>query len=147
MKLSGFSVPKGAVKKRKRVGRGPGSGHGKTSGKGHKGQNARTGGGVKPGFEGGSMPLVRRTPKRGFFNNFAVKLEIVNAGLLENFEAGSTVTLESMKEKGMVRNSAERVKVLGVGDLSKALTVKAHSFSASAREKIEKAGGKTETIR
>ena len=147
MKLNGLTTHKGSIKRRKKVGRGPGSGHGKTSGKGHKGQNARTGGGVKPGFQGGSMPLVRRTPKRGFFNKFRTEFDVINVGLLEKYEAGSVVTPEFLKEKRVVKLSAVRIKALGNGDLTKALTVRLHAFSGSAKDKIEKAGGKTELIR
>ena len=138
----------GAVTTKKRLGRGIGSGLGKTSGKGHKGQWARSGGGVRPGFEGGQMPLIRRIPKRGFNNHFRKEYSIVNLSVLEGLEANSVVDIEMLNEKGLiklVKNSAG-LKVLGNGQLTKALTVKAQAFSASAKEAIEKAGGKAEEI-
>ncbi len=146
MKLSDLTPAPGSSKKRKRVGRGDGSGHGKTSGRGHKGQGARSGGGTRPGFEGGQMPLQRRLPKRGFRNPFRVEVAVVNLGQLEDFPAGSEVTPESLAERGMVRGKTSRLKILGDGSLSKSLTVKAHGFSAKAKEKIEACGGKAELI-
>jgi large subunit ribosomal protein L15 len=146
MKLSELTPSPGSSKKRKRVGRGDGSGHGKTSCRGHKGQGARSGGGTRPGFEGGQMPLQRRLPKRGFHNPFRIAPTVVNLDQLENFPAGSEVTPEAMAARGLVHGKDRRVKVLGDGALSKTLTVKAHGFSAKAKEKIEAAGGKAELI-
>jgi large subunit ribosomal protein L15 len=146
MKLSELTPAPGSSKKRKRVGRGDGSGHGKTSCRGHKGQGARSGGGTRPGFEGGQMPLQRRLPKRGFHNPFRIAPAVVNLDQLENFPAGSEVTLDAMVKRGLVHGKDRRVKVLGDGALSKALTIKAHGFSAKAKEKIEAAGGKAELI-
>ena len=148
MRLGDLSPAQGAVTTRKRLGRGIGSGLGKTSGKGHKGQWARSGGGVRPGFEGGQMPLIRRIPKRGFNNHFKKVYSIVNLSVLENFEANSVVDMEVLNEKGLIKVMKDCVglKVLGNGTLSKALTVKAKAFSASAKEAIEKAGGKVEQI-
>ena len=128
----------------KRIGRGHGSGNGKTAGKGHKGQNARSGGGVRPGFEGGQLPLYRKLPKRGFKNRFAVNYAIVNLSALNNFEDGEVVNLEKLMEAGVVKKPLDGLKVLGNGELTKKLTVEAKVFSASAKEKIEAAGGKTE---
>lgn len=138
----------GGSKPRKRLGRGPGSGTGKTSGKGHKGQNARSGGGVRPGFEGGQMPLFRRLPKRGFTNIFAKEIAIVNIEDLNRFEDNTVVTPELLFSEGLVKKGKAKdgVKILGDGDLTKSLTVKAHKFSKSAAEKIESAGGKIEVI-
>ena len=146
MKLSELTPAPGSSKKRKRVGRGDGSGHGKTSCRGHKGQGARSGGGTRPGFEGGQMPLQRRLPKRGFHNPFRIAMAIVNLDQLENFPAGSEVTPDVLAERGLVHGKNRRVKVLGDGLLSKALTIKAHGFSARAKEKIEASGGKVELI-
>jgi large subunit ribosomal protein L15 len=146
MRLDELKPAAGASKKRKRVGRGDGSGHGKTSGRGHKGQGARSGGNVQPGFEGGQMPLQRRLPKRGFHNPFRIEMSVVNLGQLESLPAGTEVTPERLSEQGLVRGKNRRIKILGDGTLSKALTVKAHGFSARAKEKIEAAGGKTELI-
>ena len=132
---------------RKRRGRGPGSGNGKTSGKGHKGQNARSGGGVRPGFEGGQLPLFRRLSKRGFNNyNFRTVYATVNVGDLERFEEGTTVTKELLIEAGLVKKELDGIKVLGNGELTKKLTVKADKFSSTAKEKIENVGGTTEVI-
>ena len=132
---------------RKRVGRGPGSGTGKTSGKGHKGQNARSGGGVRPGFEGGQLPLFRRLSKRGFNNyNFRTVYATVNVGDLERFEDGTTVTKELLIEAGLVKKELDGIKVLGNGELTKKLTVKADKFSSTAKTKIENVGGTTEVI-
>ena len=135
------------AKARKRVGRGPGSGTGKTSGKGHKGQNARSGGGVRPGFEGGQLPLFRRLSKRGFNNyNFRTVYATVNVGDLERFEEGTTVTKELLIEVGLVKKELDGIKVLGNGELTKKLTVKADIFSSTAKAKIENVGGTTEVI-
>ena len=132
---------------RKRVGRGVGSGLGKTSGKGHKGQNARSGGGVRPGFEGGQLPLFRRLSKRGFNNyNFRTVYATVNVGDLERFEEGTTVTKELLIEVGLVKKELDGIKVLGNGELTKKLTVKADKFSSTAKAKIENVGGSTEVI-
>ena len=132
---------------RKRIGRGPGSGNGKTAGKGHKGQNARSGGGVRPGFEGGQLPLYRRLSKRGF-NNYEFKIEYatVNVGDLERFEEGTVVTKELLIETGLVKKELDGVKILGNGTLTKKLTVKANKFSSSAEEKIVSVGGTIEVI-
>jgi large subunit ribosomal protein L15 len=145
MKLDDLRAPPGANRNRKRVGRGDGSGHGKTSGRGHKGQGARSGGNTKPGFEGGQMPLQRRLPKRGFHNPFRVSTTVVNLGQIDALPAGE-VTPELLVEHGYVSNHRRKVKVLANGSLTKAVTVKAHGFSAKAREKIEAAGGKAELI-
>lgn len=144
MKLHELSPAAGSAKKAWRKGRGPGSGNGKTAGKGHKGQNARSGGGVRPGFEGGQIPLYRKLPKRGFNNKFATTYAIVNVSDLEVFENGTTVTLDLLLEKRIVRKPYDGLKVLGNGELTKKLTVEASIFSAGAKAKIEAAGGKTE---
>ena len=145
MKLHELSPAQGSAKDAWRKGRGPGSGNGKTAGKGHKGQNARSGGGVRPGFEGGQIPLYRKLPKRGFNNKFATNYAIVNvAALNEKFENGAVVDLAALKAAGLIKKELDGVKVLGNGEISKALTVKAAVFSATAKEKIEAAGGKTE---
>ena len=146
MDLSNLKPAIGSTKNRKRIGRGPGSGTGKTSGKGHKGQNARSGGGVKPGFEGGQMPLQRRLPKRGFVSLNKKVYSLVNLQDLTNFEAGSVVDLEVLTKTGLVGAVRDGVKILGTGELSTALTVKAHKFSKSAAAKIEAAGGTVEVI-
>ena len=147
MKLNELAPNPGARKERKRLGRGIGSGLGKTSGKGHKGQNARAGGGVRLGFEGGQMPLQRRTPKRGFSNYpFRKEYDIINVSELNRFEAGAVVTLDVLKEAGLFRGAKNGVKILGDGDIAKALTVQAHIFSKSAAEKIAAAGGKAEVL-
>ncbi len=146
MDLSNLKPAPGSTKNRKRIGRGPGSGTGKTSGKGHKGQNARSGGGVKPGFEGGQMPLQRRTPKRGFTSVNKKVYNLVNLRDLEVFEAGTVVDLEQYGKAGLISNPNDAIKILADGELSKALTVQAHKFSKSAAEKIESAGGKAEVI-
>lgn len=146
MKLDDLRPAAGSNRKRKRVGRGDGSGHGKTSTRGHKGQGARSGGNTKPGFEGGQMPLQRRLPKRGFRNPFRIEMSVVNLSQLESLPAGSEVTPETLTLQGHVSGKLRRVKVLGDGTLSKALNVKAHGFSAKAKEKIEAAGGKAELI-
>ena len=148
MRLGDLSPAVGATTSKKRLGRGIGSGLGKTSGKGHKGQWARSGGGVRPGFEGGQMPLIRRIPKRGFNNHFKKVYSIVNLSALEGFEAGAVVDMAALDAKGLIKvvKNGAGLKVLGNGTLTKALTVKAASFSASAKEAIEKAGGKAEEI-
>ena len=146
MKLHELSPAPGSVKDVKRIGRGHGSGHGKTAGKGHKGQWARSGGGVRPGFEGGQMPLARRIPKSSFNNIFATKYATVNVSALEVFKEGTTVDAELLKAQGIIKKELDGVKILGNGELTKNLTVKAAAFSASAKEKIEKAGGKAEVM-
>lgn len=147
MKLHELRPNEGAFQTKKRVGRGVGSGLGKTSGKGHKGQNARSGGGVRPGFEGGQLPLFRRLPKRGFSNAmFKKEYATINVSDLEKFEDGAVVTPEILKEMGILKKQLAGVKVLGNGELTKKLTVKAHKFSSSAIEKIEAIGGKAEVI-
>ena len=147
MKLHELTPAAGATKPAYRKGRGAGSGNGKTAGRGHKGQWARSGGGVRPGFEGGQMPLARRLPKVGFNNIFATQYAIVNVADLEAaFNAGDVVDTEALKAKGLVKKTLDGVKVLGNGELTKALTVKAAAYSASAKEKIEKAGGKAEVM-
>jgi len=146
MDLSNLKPAIGSTKNRKRIGRGPGSGTGKTAGKGHKGQNARSGGGVKPGFEGGQMPLQRRLPKRGFAPMSKKVYALVNLRDLELFEAGSVVDTAALGQAGLINKVLDGVKILGDGDLTKALTVKAHKFSKSAQEKIEAAGGKVEVV-
>lgn len=146
MKLHELSPNAGANKASKRIGRGHGSGQGKTAGKGHKGQKARSGGGVRPGFEGGQMPLTQRIPKRGFNNIFADKVVALNVSDLERFNDGITVDAEILKAAGLVKGKYDVIKILGNGELTKNLTVKANAFSASAKEKIEKAGGKAEVM-
>lgn len=147
MKLHSIIQPEGARKTRKIVGRGPGSGLGKTSGRGHKGQNARSGGGVRPGFEGGQLPLFRRLPKRGFSNaQFKIEYAIINLSDLNKFEENAVVTPEILKDMGLVKNQLNGIKVLGYGTLEKKLTVKAHKFSKSALIAIDKTGGKAEVI-
>lgn len=135
-------------KKRKRVGRGTGSGTGTTSGRGHDGQNSRAGGGVRPGFEGGQMPLFRRMPKRGFTNNFAKKYVVLNIGDLNRFDNDTVITPELLIKERVInkKKDMDGIKILGNGDLNKKLTVKAHKFSKTATEKIEAAGGKVEVI-
>ena len=146
MKLNELSPAYGSAKASYRKGRGPGSGNGKTAGKGHKGQNARSGGGVRPGFEGGQMPLARRVPKRGFNNIFATKYVGINVDALNRFEDGAVVDEAAIVAAGLVKKTLDGIKILGRGELTKKLTVKAAKFSASAKEKIEKAGGKAEVI-
>ena len=146
MKLHEMKYTEGARRSTKRLGRGAGSGLGKTAGKGHKGQNARSGGGVRLGFEGGQTPLARRLPKRGFTNFTRKEYAIVNVEQLNKFENGAVVTPELLVEMGMVKKVLNGIKILGEGELEKALTVKAHKFSKSAVEVIEKAGGKVEVI-
>lgn len=146
MNLSQLSPAKGSRKTRNRVGRGHGSGNGKTAGRGHDGQKARSGGGVRPGFEGGQMPLYRRLPKRGFTNRNSLRIIGINLSMLDRFEEGSTVTVRDLMEAGIVKNPRDGVKILGNGELTKKLVVQANAFSASAKEKIEAAGGKAEEV-
>ncbi len=147
MKLHELSPALGSAKDAWRKGRGTGSGNGKTAGKGHKGQNARSGGGVRPGFEGGQIPAYRRLPKRGFDNSrFADKYAIVNIGDLDKFNDGDVITDEILLEKRIIRKAYDGLKVLGNGELNKKLTVRAKIFSASAKEKIEAVGGKVEVM-
>ena len=147
MKLNELEKNVGATKKRKIVGRGRGSGLGKTSGKGHKGQNARSGGGVRPVFEGGQTPLFRRLPKRGFSNyEFKTTYATINVSDLKRFENGTLVSPALLKEVGLVKNQLDGIKVLGNGELNKKLTVQAHKFSETAVEKIEKSGSKIEVM-
>ena len=146
MKLHELSPAAGSARDAYRKGRGPGSGNGKTAGKGHKGQNARSGGGVRPGFEGGQLPLYRKLPKRGFKNRFAVNYAIVNVAALNQFEDGAVVDMDALVAARIVRKPLDGLKVLGNGELTKKITVKATVFSATAKEKIEAAGGKTEEV-
>ena len=146
MKLNELKPAVGSCTEAKRKGRGAGTGNGKTAGRGHKGQNARSGGGVRPGFEGGQMPLYRRLPKVGFTNIFAKKFVEINVSELNRFEDGTVVSAQLLKETGVISKILDGVVVLGRGDLDKKLTVKAARFSASAKEKIEAAGGKAEVI-
>ena len=146
MKLHELSPAVGSTKAPYRKGRGAGSGNGKTAGKGHKGQNARSGGGVRPGFEGGQLPLYRKLPKRGFTNHFATKYAIINLSALDAFDNGAVIDLETLVANGVIKNTFDGLKVLGDGEVTKAFTVKAAKFSASAKEKIEAAGGKTEVV-
>ena len=147
MKLHELSPAAGATKERKRIGRGAGSGQGKTAGKGHKGQKARAGRGMRAGFEGGQMPLQRRVPKRGFNNIFRTEMAIVNVAAIDKaFEADETVTIDALIEKGLVKKVLDGVKVLGNGEITKALTIQANAFSETAKQKIEAAGGKAEAI-
>jgi large subunit ribosomal protein L15 len=147
MSLNNLRPPKGATHAKKRVGRGPGSGHGKTASRGSKGAKSRSGFRFKRGFEGGQMPLHRRVPKRGFHNIFRVEYAVVNLDTLgEVFDAGSEVTPEVLRERGLVRDRKALIKVLGRGEISKKLTVRAHKFSGTAAEKIAKAGGTTEVL-
>ena len=147
MKLHELSPAEGSVKENYRKGRGPGSGNGKTAGKGHKGQNARSGGGVRPGFEGGQLPLYRKLPKRGFNNyRFGKQYAIINVQSLNQFNDGDIVDSAALISAGIIHNIFDGVKVLGEGEVAKKLTVKAAVFSANAKEKIEAAGGKTEVV-
>ena len=146
IKLGNLRPPKGATHRKKRLGLGESSGHGKTSGKGHKGQKSRSGHGIKPGFEGGQMPLIRRVPKRGFHHSPRVVTEIVNLESLNRFPASSLVDPAVLKEAGLIHSVESQVKILGDGTLKHPLTVKAHRFSKSAVEKISSAGGKTEAV-
>ena len=147
MKLHDLSPAAGSAKERKRIGRGPASGQGKTAGTGHKGQKARAGRGMRAGFEGGQMPLQRRIPKRGFNNIFATEMAITNIATLDKyFDDGATVTIDALIEKGIIKKTLDGVKILGNGELTKKLTVQANAFSDSAKSKIEAAGGKAEVI-
>jgi len=146
MKLHELRPADGSTQVRKRKGRGPGTGNGKTAGRGHGGQNSRSGGGVRIGFEGGQMPLVRRLPKRGFNNIFAKPMVSVNISQLEQFRSGSKVTIQSLMDKGLISKPKYGVKILAGGELTKKLTVQASAFSESAKAKIEAAGGKAEVI-
>jgi len=146
MKLFELSPAEGSRKDAYRKGRGAGSGNGKTAGKGHKGQKARSGGGVRPGFEGGQMPLARRVPKRGFNNIFATKYVGINVDALNRFEDGSVVDEAAIVNAGLVKKTLDGIKILGRGELTRSLTVKVTAFSATAKEKIEQAGGKAEEV-
>ena len=146
MKLHELQPAAGSVTAGKRLGRGSGSGLGKTSGKGHKGAKARSGGGKRPGFEGGQMPLYRRVPKKGFTNIFRTEYATVNVERLEIFADGDVVTVESLMNAGIINKTLDGVKILGGGELTKKLTVKAHKFTESAKQKIEALGGKAEVI-
>jgi len=146
MKLHELSPAPGSTRKAFRKGRGAGSGSGKTAGKGHKGQNARSGGGVRPGFEGGQMPLQRRVPKRGFNNIFAVRYATINVEDLNRFEDGSVVDQGAIVEAGLLKKTLDGVKILGNGELTKKLTVSVKAYSETAKKKIEEAGGKAEVI-
>lgn len=147
MKLHELQPAEGSVKDVKRIGRGHGSGNGKTAGKGHKGQKARSGGSIRPGFEGGQMPLQRRMPKRGFNNIFAKEYAEINVSVLEaRFEDGAVVDAEALLASGAIKDAKDGIKVLGNGEITKKLTVKAAKFTAAAQEKIEKAGGKAEVM-
>ena len=146
MKLNELSPAAGSAKAAWRKGRGPGSGNGKTAGKGHKGQNARSGGGVRPGFEGGQLPLYRKLPKRGFNNKFATHYAIVNVSDLNVFENGAVVDASALLAKRIIRKELDGVKILGNGEITKSLTVKAAVFSATAKEKITAAGGQAEEV-
>ena len=147
MKLHELSPAEGSVQEKFRKGRGAGSGNGKTAGKGHKGQNARSGGGVRPGFEGGQLPLYRKLTKRGFNNyRFGIKYAVINVQSLNKFNDGAVVDCEALLANGIINKCFDGIKVLGEGELTKKLTVKAAVFSASAKEKIEAVGGKTEVV-
>ena len=147
MKLHELSPAAGSKKEVKRIGRGAGSGQGKTAGKGHKGQKARAGRGMRPGFEGGQMPLQRRVPKRGFVNIFGKEFSLVNVSALDqSFEDGAVVDIDALIEKGLVKKVLDGVKILGNGEISKKLTVQVNAYSEAAKQKIEAAGGKAEVI-
>lgn len=146
MKLHELTPAPGSATPAWRKGRGTGSGNGKTAGKGHKGQNARSGGGVRPGFEGGQLPLYRKLPKRGFHNQFAKSYATINVEALNRFDEGAVVDLQTLLDSKVVRKPLDGLKVLGGGELTKKITVKAAVFSAGAKEKIEAAGGKTEVV-
>ena len=146
MKIHDLAPAEGSRKKRKRIGRGPGSGHGKTSCRGHKGQKARSGGGPAPGFEGGQMPLHRRLPKRGFTNLFRSEYATLNIKALDRFEANTTVDVDVLRQAGLVKKVKDGVKLLGEGEVKKPLIVKVHKASISAVQKIEAAGGKVELL-
>lgn len=146
MKLHELSPAAGSTRPNFRKGRGAGSGNGKTAGKGHKGQNARSGGGVRPGFEGGQLPLYRKLPKRGFTNHFAKQYAIINVETLDRYEAGAVIDIDTLIDDKVIKNRFDGLKVLANGEITKALTVKAAVFSAQAKEKIEAAGGKAEVV-
>lgn len=146
MNLSELRPAEGSKSSAFRVGRGHGSGNGKTAGRGHKGQKARSGGGVRPGFEGGQMPLYRRLPKRGFTNRNSLEIVGINIDLLNRFEEGAVVTVQALIESGIIKNPRDGVKILAKGELTKKLTVQANAFSAAAKEKIEAVGGKAEEV-
>lgn len=146
MRLNELRPAKGARKKEKRIGRGPGSGHGKTSTKGHKGYLSRAGGGKGPGFEGGQMPLIRRIPKRGFHHIFRTEYTVVNLKMLTRFEGQEDITPQRLREAGLVKSRNARIKILGEGELTRPLVIQAHRFSQSAIGKIQKAGGKAEVL-
>lgn len=146
MKLHELTAVEGSTKERKRIGRGHGSGQGKTAGKGHKGQKARSGGNIRPGFEGGQMPLQRRIPKRGFNNIFAKKIVAINVSDLNKFEDGAEVDAQALVNAGIVKKEYDGIKILGNGEISKKLTVKVAAYSESAKQKIEAAGGKAEVV-
>ena len=146
MKLHELSPAAGSTRPNFRKGRGAGSGNGKTAGKGHKGQNARSGGGVRPGFEGGQLPLYRKLPKRGFTNHFAKQYAIVNVETLDRYESGAVIDIDTLINDKVIKNRFDGLKVLANGEITKAITVKAAVFSASAKEKIEAAGGKAEVV-
>jgi large subunit ribosomal protein L15 len=146
MKLNELRPAEGSVQERYRKGRGPGSGNGKTAGKGHKGQNARSGGGVRPGFEGGQFPIYRQLPKRGFKNYFAKNYAIVNVDALNVFEDGAVIDMEALLAKKIIRKPLDGLKVLGNGELTKKVTVRAAIFSATAKAKIEAVGGQAEEV-
>ncbi|MDP2943306.1 MAG: 50S ribosomal protein L15 [Candidatus Omnitrophota bacterium] len=146
MRLGDIRVPAGATKKKKRVGRGPGSGHGKTSTRGQKGQKSRSGAGIRVGFEGGQMPLIRRIPKRGFTSKFKKIFQIVNLSQLTGFKENSVISPVELCKEGIIKDETTPVKILGDGEVSKPITIKAHAFSSGAAEKIKKAGGQTELI-
>ncbi len=146
MRIHDLSPVKGSKKRRKRVGRGPGSGHGKTSCRGHKGQNSRSGGGTRPGFEGGQMPLHRRLPKRGFTNIFKKHYSLIHIRDLNRFTPNSTLDIEALENAGLVKRIKDGVKLLGDGEISHPLVIKVHKVSKTAREKIENAGGKVEVL-
>jgi large subunit ribosomal protein L15 len=146
MKLNDLSPVKGSKRKRKRVGRGPGSGHGKTSCRGSKGQKSRSGASIRPGFEGGQMPLQRRLPKKGFTNIFKKEYELINIKDLKRFDPDSTLDINSLANAGLIKGEKNGVKLLGVGEISHALAIKVHKVSKKAREKIEAAGGKIELV-
>ncbi|MEX5219491.1 MAG: 50S ribosomal protein L15 [Nitrospiraceae bacterium] len=147
MKLHELAPPRGAKRRPKRIGRGPGSGHGKTATKGHKGLLARSGGGKRPGFEGGQMPLVRRLPKYGFRNPFRTEYAIVNLKTLAELETTEAITPEFLAKEGIVKRKGQFIKVLGLGDLARPMVIQAHKFSKSAESKIQAAGGRAEVIR
>lgn len=146
MNLHDLTPARGAKKRRKRIGRGPGSGHGKTATKGHKGLLARSGGGKRPGFEGGQMPLIRRLPKFGFVNNFRTEYAIVNVSSFQDWNGSGTITPQAMVDAGLVKRKTLPIKILGNGELKKSLVIQAHKFSKSAEAKIQSAGGRVEVI-